>query len=92
MEAARLPRLGEKEELVLRIIGESSSTGVDVVEGSDGRVGSGTVYSALSKLEVEGWVKKEGRWYSLTRKARRLLLALDEAARIFHEGEVETGR
>lgn len=83
------PRVGDKEELALRLIGGVPTTGNELVEKSDGRIGAGAVYALLGKLDSEGWLKREGRWYSLTRRGWRLLHALDVAAKAFSDGSLE---
>ena len=83
------PRVGDKEELALRLIGGVPTTGNELVEKSEGQIGAGTVYGMLSKLDADGWLKREGRWYSLSPKGWRLLCALDVAAKAFFAGEFQ---
>ena len=83
------PRVGEREELVLRLLADGASTGAEVVEQSEGGVGEGTVYSMLERLCRQGWAIRTGRGYVLSSRAVRLLHALEVAAKAFREGNFE---
>ena len=85
IETAFFPRLRETEEIVLRIAAEVSSSGMEIVERSSGRIGVGSVYSLVERLHQGGWLAKRGRQYELSEKGRRWLRAVDAAAKIFAE-------
>jgi DNA-binding PadR family transcriptional regulator len=84
----RLP--SEKEQLILRLLREHGELfGLDLVKNSKGKLGRGTVYVTLARMqEDKGLIqsrktKPVAEWalprpiYSLTEKGRAALKALD---------------
>jgi DNA-binding PadR family transcriptional regulator len=54
-----LPRLSEKEGLILRLLTEAGgeSYGLDLVQRSGKKLARGTVYVTLDRMEDKGYVK-----------------------------------
>lgn len=86
---ARFPRPTEKEELLLRLAAEISSTAIELVERSEDRIGLGTVYKTLERMTEAGWLSRKGRYYTVTREGKILIAALDGAERIYVNGTAE---
>jgi DNA-binding PadR family transcriptional regulator len=86
IQAANFPRPSEREELLLRLVGEVSSTASELVERSGDRIAVGGVYDTLARMVETGWVKRQGRWYTITVEGRSLIRARDGAERIYQQG------
>jgi len=87
-----LPRIGEKSELILRLVADGAGTGTEVVERSEGRVGLGTVYWTLERLRREGLLVRQGRQYAVGMLGVALLWGLDAALKVFRDALADLER
>jgi DNA-binding PadR family transcriptional regulator len=53
----RLPRVSEKERLILELLAHDEQYGLQLVAGSKGKLKRGTVYVTLGRMEEKGYVK-----------------------------------
>ena len=52
-----LPRLSRTEHLILGLLSEGETFGLDLVERSDRRLKRGTVYVTLARMQQKGYVE-----------------------------------
>ncbi len=52
-----LPRLSRIEQLILSLLADGETFGLDLVERSDGRIKRGTVYVTLARMQQKGYVE-----------------------------------
>lgn len=50
----------QRDEIIIEILRKHNKqmTGLDIVKASDGRIGRGVVYTILSNMEDEGFVRR----------------------------------
>jgi DNA-binding PadR family transcriptional regulator len=51
-----LPRLSHTEQLILSLLSEGETFGLDLVDRSDGRIKRGTVYVTLARMQQKGYL------------------------------------
>jgi DNA-binding PadR family transcriptional regulator len=89
------PFPSEKEALILSLLIErGASYGLELVNGSDGRLKRGTVYVTLGRMQDKGWIRvNDDRSpethaglprpkYRITAAGHRVLMALDTATQL----------
>lgn len=54
---ARLPSISATEALIVDLLGSAERFGLDLVDGSDGRLKRGTIYVTLSRMEAKGFLE-----------------------------------
>jgi DNA-binding PadR family transcriptional regulator len=52
-----IPRLSRTEALILELLSDDETFGLDLVERSNGRIKRGTVYVTLSRMQEKGYVE-----------------------------------
>jgi PadR family transcriptional regulator len=90
-----VPRLSRTEQLILELLADGDTFGLDLVERSQGRLKRGTVYVTLARMQQKGYLeshaeaKAEGaiglprRLYKPTAFGLRVMAAWALAARAF---------
>jgi DNA-binding PadR family transcriptional regulator len=53
----RLPSISATEALIIELLGSGERFGLDLVDGSDGRLKPGTIYVTLTRMEAKGFVE-----------------------------------
>ena len=91
-----LPRLSRAEQLILSLLVEGETFGLDLVERSEGRIKRGTVYVTLARMQQKGYVESRveaanpaaiglpRRLYQPTAYGLRVMEAWALAARAFN--------
>lgn len=87
IESTQFPRVSPEDELVLRLVEGFCRPAIEIVEMSDGRVASGTIYSKLSRLVRRGLLQKITPGYLVTVLGSRVLRAYEAAQAAFDSGE-----
>lgn len=87
IEAAKFPRVSLEDELVLRLVEGFCRPAIEIVEISEGRIASGTIYARLSRLVRRGLLQKITPGYLVTMLGSRVLRAYDAARAAFDSGE-----
>jgi DNA-binding PadR family transcriptional regulator len=92
-----IPRLSRAEALILELLSEGETFGLELVGRSNGRLKRGTVYVTLSRMQDKGYVKSRTerpvagaiglprRLYQPTPLGLRIMHAWTLAARAFND-------
>jgi DNA-binding PadR family transcriptional regulator len=56
-KSLKLPSISSTEALIVELLGSRERFGLDLVDGSKGRLKRGTIYVTLSRMEAKGFVE-----------------------------------
>lgn len=89
----RLPRLSEKEHLILSMLLEAGEMyGLQMVKASRGDLKRGTVYVTLARMEQKGYVVSSAEQANGVKGAPRRLYRVTGHGRTVHEAWQLAGR